>query len=396
MQGRTRALGATPPADAVTALIAWLNGMNRPLYATDRLSAEYPRAAEFAAIGSGLLAVGLSHEPRDYVLWFRPEIGRTVRWAGNPAKQMKVDRHGARLTPRGSFAEWLEVTRFQSAAWSGVDLQAAEALRVVLLENVLKSIDMERQERELETTRAMAEELERRVVQRTAQMHALASDLEAAEDRERRQIARDLHDDLGQTLAAARIRLATLCDDRRADVQHKAREVGALIDEASRSIRSLASQLAPAVLNELGISPALDWLGEEIVRTFSLRVSVVDDGSPKSLTQDARSIVYRAVRELLINVAKHAGTDSAEVESITLRSESGGNILRIRVTDNGRGYDPELVNARPHRGLGLISIRERLALIGGTAEIRTAPGAGTRSVLTVPLDRDRAAAGSAA
>ena len=386
LEGKARAVGVTPPSDEVSALITWLNGMNRPLYATDQLSAHYPRASAFSAIASGLLAVGLSREPRDYVLWFRPEIGRTVRWAGNPTKQVKVARHGARLTPRGSFAEWLEVTRFRSASWSSVELEAAEALRVVLLENVLKSIDMTRRESELEATRAMAEELERRVAQRTEQIHVLASDLEAVEDRERRQIARDLHDDLGQTLAAARIRLATLCDDRRADVQSKAREVGALIDVASRSIRSLAAQLAPAVLNELGISAALDWLGEEMERTFSLRVTVIDDGNPKPLNQDARSIVYRAVRELLINVAKHAGTDSATVDSEC----RGGDVL-IRVTDNGKGYDPGMVSARPQRGLGLISIRERLSLIGGTVEIRTALGAGTRSVLTVPLAGDLSA-----
>jgi len=327
--------------------------------------------------------VGLSREPRDYVLWFRPEIGRTVRWAGNPSKQVNVAGHGARLTPRGSFAEWLEVTRFHSASWSGVELEAAEALRVVLLENLLKTIDVTRRESELEAARAMAEELERRVAQRTGQIHVLASDLEAVEDRERRQIARDLHDDLGQTLAAARIRLAALCDDRRADVQSKAREVGALIDVASRSIRSLAAQLAPAVLNELGISAALDWLGEEMERTFSLRVTVVDDGNPKPLNQVARSIVYRAVRELLINVAKHAGTDSATVES-----ECRGGDLLIRVTDNGKGYDPGMVTTRPQRGLGLISIKERLSLIGGTLEIRTALGVGARSVLTVPLAND--------
>ena len=383
LDGKTRAVGLTPPPAEVGALIVWLNGMNQPLYATDHLSDVYPRASAFSAIASGLLAVGLSREPRDYVLWFRPEIGRTVRWAGNPATHVKVAGHGVRLTPRGSFAEWLEVTRFHSASWSTVDLEAAEALRVVLLENVLKIIDMTRRENELEATRAMAEELERRVTHRTEQLHALASELEAVEDRERRQIARDLHDDLGQTLAAARIRLATLCDDRRVDVQSKAREIGALMDVASSSIRSLAAQLAPAVLNELGISAALDWLGEEVERTFSLRVAVVDDGKPKPLNQGARSIVYRAIRELLINVAKHAGTDSAAVES-----ERRGADLLIRVTDHGKGYDPGIVDKRPQRGLGLISIRERLSLIGGTVEVQTTLGVGTRSVVTVPLAHD--------
>jgi signal transduction histidine kinase len=259
-------------------------------------------------------------------------------------------------------------------------------LRIVLLENVLKRIDMARREHELTATRAMAVELERRVAQRTEQLHGLASDLEAAEERERRQIARDLHDDLGQTLAAARIRLAALCDDPRVDVQARAREVGALIDDASRSIRSLAAQLAPAVLNELGIIAALDWLGEEIERTFSLDITVIDDGLPKPLDQDARSIVYRAVRELLINVAKHAGTDSAVVES-----ECRDGLVLVRVSDQGRGYDPERVHTGPQKGLGLISVRERLSLIGGTAELTTAPGSGTQWLLTVPLATDFAA-----
>jgi light-regulated signal transduction histidine kinase (bacteriophytochrome) len=380
LEGKTHLVGVTPAPDAVEELIAWLNGLNRTLYATDQLSADYPNAESFAAIASGLLAVGLSREPRDYVLWFRPEIGRTVRWAGNPAKQVKVDRHGARLTPRGSFTEWLEVTRLQSAAWSSVQLEAAESLRVVLLENLLNRITAARREHELAAARAMADELERRVTQRTEQLHALASELEVAEDRERRQIARDLHDDLGQTLAAARIRLAALCDDRRADVQNKAREIGALIDEASRSIQSLSTQLAPAVLNELGIVAALDWLGEEIERTFSVAITVVDDGKPKPLSQDARSIIYRAVRELLINVAKHAGTDRATVESTC-----SDGILVVSVSDNGKGYDPEALAAASQRRFGLLSVRERMLHIGGTVEIRSFPGRGTRAVLSMPL-----------
>lgn len=383
LDGNMHLVGETPARADVAALIGWLNVMNRPLYATDVLSEAFPQATQWRSFASGLLAVGLSREPRDYVLWFRPEIGRTVRWAGNPEKQYKIDRHGARLTPRGSFSEWLEVTRLHSAPWSGVEVEAAEALRVVLLENVLKRLDQVQREHELEMARAMAEELERRVAQRTEQLHSLASDLEAAEDRERRQIARDLHDDLGQTLAAARIRLAALCDDPRADVQSKARDVGTLIDEASASIRSLASQLAPAVLNELGITAALDWLGDEIARAFGLDVTVVDDGLPKPLSQDARSIVYRAVRELLINVAKHAGTRSAAVTS-----ERIDDTVRIRVSDEGSGYDAGHVATGPQRSLGLISVRERLSLIGGRIEIHTAPGAGTRCLLLVPLSDD--------
>jgi light-regulated signal transduction histidine kinase (bacteriophytochrome) len=380
LEGRLHVVGTAPAATELLALVEWLNRMNRPLFATEQLSSHYAPAVGFAAGASGMIAVGLSREPRDYVLWFRPEIGRTVRWAGDPAKPIKVDRHGARLTPRGSFAEWLEVTKMQSAPWSEVDLEAAEALRVLLLEKVLRGVDLARRERAIEAAQAMAEELERRVEQRTEQLRALAADLEATEGRERRQIAHDLHDDLGQTLAVARIRLASLCNATTPGVRDTANEVGALIDRANGAIRSLAAQLAPDVLHELGLAPALDWLAEEIDRTFNLKVHVFDDGQPKPLAQEARSVLYRAVRELLINVAKHAQTDSANVES-----ECRDDTVVIRVSDSGCGYDAAVVFAGLRRGLGLISLHDRLSFIGGTAEVSSTPGQGTIAILTAPL-----------
>jgi signal transduction histidine kinase len=359
-----------------------LNGINRPLFETHNLAGQFPGAASIAANASGLLAVGLSRIPRDYVLWFRPEIGRTVRWAGQPSKLAKVDRHGERLTPRGSFAEWLEVTRMQAAPWGDVDLEAAEALRIAFLETVLKALDLARRERAFEAARTTAEELERRVAERTEQLRALAAELEAAEDNERRQIARDLHDDLGQTLAAAQIRLAALCNDDSGEVRAKATEVGALIDRANNAIRSLAAQLAPAVLHELGLVAALEWLSEEIERTFKLKVSVVDDGEPKPLSPEGRSILYRAVRELLINVAKHARTDSAVVEC-----EAADYRVIVRVSDEGVGYDPQTAQSGIRRGLGLITVRERLSNIGGSADVQSVLGRGTLVVLSAPLSK---------
>jgi len=381
-EGELHRVGDTPPDADILAIVQWLNGINRPLFETHSLASRFPAAATIAAGSSGLLAVGLSRVPRDYVLWFRPEIGRTVRWAGQPSKVIKVDRHGERLTPRGSFAEWLEVTRMQAAPWTDVDLEAAEALRVAFLETVLKAVDLARRERAFQATRTASEELERRVAQRTEQLRALAAELEAAEDNERRQIARDLHDDLGQTLAAAQIRLAALCNDDSDDVRAKATEVGALINRANSAIRSLAAQLAPAVLHELGLIAALEWLSEEIERTFKLKVSVTDDGEPKPLSPEGRSILYRAVRELLINVAKHAQTDSAVVEC---EAENGRVV--VRVSDEGVGYNPQTVESGTRRGLGLITVRERLSNIGGTTDISSVVGKGTVVVLSAPLSK---------
>ena len=240
--------------------------------------------------------------------------------------------------------------------------------------------DIAGHKRALDAERAMNEELERRVAQRTEQLHRLSADLEVAEDRERRQIARDLHDDLGPTLAAARIRLAELCHHGSEAVRKAANDVDELIVSAARSTHSLAEQLAPSVLYELGLQPALEWLAEEIERGFGLEVSVLDDGQPKPLSQVARSILYRAARELLINVAKHARAPSAMVQT---RRE--GDRISVTVSDAGVGFDPSRVSAATNRGLGLDSVRERLSFIGGTVEIRSVPGDGTVALLIAPL-----------
>lgn len=198
-----------------------------------------------------------------------------------------------------------------------------------------------------------------------------------AEDRERRRIAHDLHDDLGQILAAAQIRLAQLCRGGDAEAAAQAGDVLALVDLAASSTRSLAQQLAPAVLDELGLVPALEWLADELAQRFALDVRIDDDGVPKPLRPLARSVVYRCARELLINVAKHAGCGTA-----TLQLRAVGATLWVRVRDSGRG----LVPAAAEGGLGLRMVRERINAVGGRLEVRSAPGGGCEAVLQVPLD----------
>jgi PAS domain S-box-containing protein len=241
----------------------------------------------------------------------------------------------------------------------------------------------QRRQRE-QVAAAMAEELERRVARRTEQLRRLAAELEVAENRERRQIARDLHDDLGQVLAAARIRLSGLCQSTQEDVRRAALEISELVEQANRSTRSLAAQLAPAVLYELGLAPALEWLAEEILRRFGLHVEVHDDGRPKPLSQEARSIAYRAVRELLINVAKHAGVKHA---AVSLLREDG--CLVVHVSDGGVGFPVEGGKAASGQGVGLVSVHERLSYIGGSFGIRSVPGDGTEAMLRVPLDPEQ-------
>ncbi len=238
------------------------------------------------------------------------------------------------------------------------------------------------------TERKRAEE----ELKRSAETLASAmTQLTLAEEQERRAIAMDLHDHLCQLLAAANIRLKTLTPGESGEA---VRQAAAVVEQAERSARSLSFQISPPLLFDLGLVPALEWLGDELRKVYGLTVRIHDDGRPKDIPASTRSVLYRATRELLINVAKHARVDNADVD---IRADHG--VLVISVSDSGAGFDKSLVETRASSGgFGLMSMRERLRLIGGSFEIDTRVGDGTVATLLVPLGAasgqraDRAAA----
>ena len=223
------------------------------------------------------------------------------------------------------------------------------------------------------------EDLEQRVDERTRQLRQLAGQLEVAEARERQRIARDLHDELGQTLAAMLIRLDVLKSSTDASTRAHADTLFELAQRASSSVHSLARQLVPPVLYELGLAPALHWLAEDMEDTFGLDVRIEEAGCPLALSQETRTVLYRAARELLINVAKHAETDRAR-----LRLTQAGERVVIDVMDEGVGFDWDSIDRSDRPGFGLVGLRERLSYIGGGMEVRSAPGEGTRVTLHAP------------
>ncbi|MDF0596079.1 HWE histidine kinase domain-containing protein [Psychromarinibacter halotolerans] len=140
--GHYQARGLAPTEEEFMGLARFLNTaqMNQ-VYATDCIAERYPRGADFAERAAGLLALPISRSPRDYIVLFRQEVARTVNWAGNPEKPAEVGPNGVRLTPRKSFEAWQEVVKGRSAAWKPGERRAADALRVTLLEIVLKLTD---------------------------------------------------------------------------------------------------------------------------------------------------------------------------------------------------------------------------------------------------------------
>ncbi len=224
----------------------------------------------------------------------------------------------------------------------------------------------------------MTQSLEERVAAASIQVRTLAAQLALVEQREREAIASDLHDNLAQLLHVAKLKLAAFAESPvEAARRGMLEELRLLLDQAEASVRSLVFQIHPPLLSQLGLVPALQWLAEDLHRSHGLAVEVSDDGAAKLLEPATRAVAYRTVRELLINVAKHAGVHSARVEL-----KPSGGVLAITVRDRGRGFAPP---AAGDQGFGLLSLRERLSYIGGDLQIISMPDHGTEATLTVPL-----------
>ena len=258
-----------------------------------------------------------------------------------------------------------------------------EALTAVNRQLQMKVADLETSNNDIADAKRTA--LEDRVRERTAQLRALTAELVLTEERERRVLARDLHDDLGQVLAIIKIKLTSLEErERRGALKGPLQEIEALVDQANRSVRSLMQQLSPPTLQTLGLVPALEWFGEEMERIYGVSVRIDKDGDLPALEEPARTTIFRAVRELLINVAKHAQTTVAQINC----HQPANGQLSISVTDQGRGFDAERALSSPAKdsGFGLISVRERIEFIGGRMTVDTMPGYGTTITIVFPAE----------
>jgi PAS domain S-box-containing protein len=229
--------------------------------------------------------------------------------------------------------------------------------------------------------------LEQRVEERTKaltesqrRLRALTSELNLAEQRERRRLAGELHDYLAQLLVVGRMKIGqALQRIGHGESHEQLLEADQALDESLTYTRSLVAQLVPPVLQQFGLSAALSWLGEEF-RRHGLAVTVQAPPGTPPLSADQAGLLFQSVRELLMNVVKHAKTDAAFV---TMHSE--GRCLVLTVLDNGTGFDQVLEQEAKDK-LGLFSVRERMHALGGSFTLDSSPGSGTRATFTLPFD----------
>jgi signal transduction histidine kinase len=234
--------------------------------------------------------------------------------------------------------------------------------------------------------RRMNETLEHQVAERTAlaearakQLQSLAVELIEAEERERRQFAHLLHDDLQQMLAAAKMQLQAVSVSF--PNTPALTVVDRILNESIAKTRHLSHELSPPVLQHFGLVAALQWLGQRMGEQFGLAVELETHAEQLLEVATLKNFLFRAVHELLFNVVKHAGVKSARI--VLTGSDTD---LSVVVSDRGQGFNPDILNnAIKESGFGLMGIRERASYIGGSLTIDSAPGQGSRFTLTVPF-----------
>jgi PAS domain S-box-containing protein len=228
--------------------------------------------------------------------------------------------------------------------------------------------------------------LESRVAERTAelehrarQLQKLTLELSEAEERERERLAAVLHDDLQQVLAAAKFHLSRVGSGTRSPAQSQeiVELVKQMLKDAIEKSRALSHELSPVVLHRGDVAETLGWLAEQMQAKHGLRVRVDAFGAVQAQSDVVKAFVYRAAQELLFNVVKHARVNEARIRIRRL-----GRYLCLSVSDRGRGFDPQEIKATA--GFGLLSIRERVALLGGRMKTRTVKGRGTTFRIVVP------------
>lgn len=233
-----------------------------------------------------------------------------------------------------------------------------------------------------------AQELDARnaeLLQRSQQLTRLASQLSLSEQRERERIARILHDHVQQLMAASQLNISILGGQITDNPELRALvdESYDLIRQAIEESRSLSQELAPPGLRERGLFGALQWLRGWMRNKHKLRVELSAQEQVDTDGEDTQIFILEIVRELLFNVVKHAGVKQAEVEV----AQHGPNDLRIVVSDQGKGFDPSGLwqHDQDEAGFGLMHIRERVNFLGGSFEIDSIPGQGSRFTVILPV-----------
>lgn len=323
----------------------------------------------------------------------------------------QLDRYNVPISNK-NFIVAKDGTRYL-ISWSDTGLRGSDGTIEYL---ILTGIDITESNRARSALRKARKKLEQRVQERTAelaevneqlvqqikecrrvedelrlsemQLKSLSSQLLTAQESERRRISRELHDELGGSLAVLKLRVGAiekkLLDDQE-PLKEESRLISHYLDQLNENVHRLSRDLCPSILEDLGLTPALRWLINNFVRHTGILVTVNIENVDNLLSMDEQIILYRTIQESLTNISKHAQA----LEVLIELSRVDGRIF-IMIEDNGRGFDTASLDASNilEKGLGLAIMQERARMLGGTLQLNSQPGKGLRISLNFPLKKE--------
>ena len=219
-----------------------------------------------------------------------------------------------------------------------------------------------------------------RLTEDRARVRRLAAQVISAQDEERARVARELHESTAQILTAVMLQLGVAArESTSGPLDARIATLRELTAEALEEVRSMAHTMHPRILDDLGLVAALEWLARQTGATEALDVQVIAEDSATTIPAPLASVLYRVAQEALRNVVRHAGATQANVAF-----RSNAYVATLEISDDGRGFDVRRAEER-RPGMGLFSMRERVALVNGELRVVSETGQGTHVVATVPL-----------
>ena len=213
------------------------------------------------------------------------------------------------------------------------------------------------------------------------QLRDLTTYLQRVGEIERTNIAREIHDELGQTLTVLKMDLAWLrkrLPGRQISLLEKTDTMSQLINKTIQTVKKISTDLRPGLLDDLGLAAAIEWQAEEFQKRTGIKCKITIEPKDISLDKDRNTAIFRIFQETLTNVARHA--EASEV-NVSLKQRNGQ--IELRVRDNGRGItEGQISNPK---SFGLIGIRERVKIFGGNSILKGSPGKGTIMTVRIPI-----------
>lgn len=303
-------------------------------------------------------------------------VGRYVMDVVHPDYRVIVSDRMQKTADTGEPSPLLE-QRFVRLDGSYVDVEVAAVRFTFGGETAVQVIARDitgRKQVEAERARILALEQAAR-----AQSEVLSRRLVEAQETERRYLARELHDEVGQILTGLKLMLESGPEPPEPWSSRHA-EMQGIVNDLMVRVREMSLDLRPGMLDDLGLLPALLWLFGRYTSQTQVRVNFEHEGIEGRLPTDVETAAYRIVQEALTNAARHSGTDQVNV---SIKGSEGGLILSV--TDFGKGFDADGVKRRPVAGLA--GMKERAAILGGGLSVESKPGEGTRIVARIPLEK---------